>query len=461
MSTLAPGRASRDARRRTAAPKLVLATAFLGIFLLNLDAMAVNVALPAIGRAFGGGTAGLQWTVDAYTLMFAALLLSAGALSDRIGASRAFGVGVALFTLASAACGLAPGLGELVAARLVQGGAAAIMLPSSLALVRQSFPDADRRARAIALWTVGGAVAVAAGPVVGGALSGTLGWRAIFAVNLPVGVAALAVLARAERSPRRARPLDPYGQLTAVVALAALTFAVIEGGANGFGEPVVAACLGLFAAAAAAFVAIEARVAAPLVPPGLFRSRTVTLSVVIGFVVNAAFYGLVFVLSLFFQDVLRLSAMATGLMFLPMTAVIAGANLASARAAARFGPRVPIAVGQAVCALAMAGLLWADEGTGRPVIAMMLVPAGLGLGFAIPSLTAVLLNDIPAERAGMAAGVLNSFRQTGGALAVAVFGTLVAGRVDFVEGLRITLCVAAVLLAATAAAALLLPRARG
>ncbi|MET7334543.1 MFS transporter [Nonomuraea sp. NPDC005650] len=461
MTTPAPARAPQDARRRPATPKLILATTFMGIFLLNLDAMAMNVALPGIGRAFGAGTAGLQWIVDAYTLMFAALLLSAGALSDRIGASRAFGTGVAAFTLASAACALAPGLGELIAARLVQGSAAAIMLPSSLALVRQAFPDAAERARAIALWTVSGAVAIAAGPVVGGVLSSTLSWRAIFVVNLPVGIATLAVLTRAERSPRRATPLDPYGQLTAIVALAALTFGVIDGGEHGFGEPVVLGCLGLAAVAAAAFIMIEARTAAPMVPLDLFRSRTVKVSVVIGFVVNAAFYGLVFVLSLFFQDVLNLSVMAAGLTFLPMMAVIAVANLASARAAARFGPRVPIAVGQAVFALALFGLLWMDAGTGRAVIAAMLIPIGLGLGFAVPSLTAVLLNDIAAHRAGMAAGVLNSFRQTGGALAVAVCGALVADRGEFIVDLRVALCVAAVMLAATTAAALTLPRGRG
>ncbi|MFF0307823.1 MFS transporter [Streptosporangium sp. NPDC004379] len=461
MTSIAPARAPRGARRRTAAPKPILAAALMGTFMLNLDAMAMNVALPGIGRTLGGGTAGLQWIVDAYTLMSAALLLSAGTLSDRIGASRAFGAGVALFTVASAACGLAPGLGELIAARLLQGSAAAIMLPSSLALVRQAFPDAAERTRAIALWAVGGASAVAAGPVAGGVLSATLGWRAIFAVNLPVGVATLAVLARVERSPRGATSLDPYGQLTAIVALAALTFGMIDGGENGFDEPVVLGCLGLAAVAAAAFVVIEARAAAPMVPLGLFRSRAVTVPVVIGFVASAAFYGLVFVLSLFLQDVLNLSAMAAGLVFLPMMAVIAGANLVSARVAARFGPRVPIALGQAVFALALSGLLWMDEGTGVTVIAVMLVPAGFGMGLVVPSLTAVLLDGVAADRAGTAAGILNSFRQAGGALAVAVFGALVADRSGFVADLRVALCVAAVTLAATTAAALTLSRGRG
>ncbi|GGU14646.1 MFS transporter [Lentzea flava] len=434
MTTLAPP-------HQTAGPKPVLATAFLGIFLINLDSMAMNVALPRIGLEFGGSTAALQWIVDAYLVMFAALLLSAGALSDRVGASRAFGAGAAVFTFASVACGLAPGLGELIGARLLQGGAAAIMLPSSLALVRQAFPDAVARARAIALWTVGGALAIAAGPLAGGVLTGTLGWRAIFFVNLPVGVATLLVLARTPRSPRVARPLDPLGQVTAIVALVALTFGVIDGV-----QPVA---LGVAVVAAVAFVLVESRVAAPMMPLGLFRSRTVTLSVVIGFVVNAAFYGLVFVLSLYFHDRLGLSAMAAGLVFVPMTAVVAVANLVSARVAARFGPRLPIAAGQLICAAAMAALLWVDEGTALPVIAVLLVPIGFGLGCAVPSLTAVLMGHIAADRAGMAAGVLNSFRQTGGALAVAVFGAV---------GLRAGLGAAVVMLVAASAAAWLLPR---
>ncbi|KJK43814.1 MFS transporter [Lentzea aerocolonigenes] len=425
-------------RPAPASSKLVLATAFLGIFLLNLDSMAMNVALPAVGREFGGSTSALQWIVDAYTLMLAALLLSAGALSDRFGASRAFGAGAAVFTFASAVCGLAPGLGELIGARLLKGGAAAIMLPSSLALVRQAFPDAVQRARAIALWTVGGALAIAAGPVVGGVLAGTLGWRAIFFVNVPVGIVTLVVLARTPSSPRVARPVDLLGQVTAMVALVALTFGVIER------SPVA---LGLAVVAAVAFVVVELRVAAPMVPLGLFRSRAVSVSMVIGFVVNAAFYGLVFVLSLFFHDRLGLSPMAAGLLFLPMTAVIAVANLVSARLAARYGPRVPIVVGQVVCGLAMVSLLWAQTGA---VIAVLLVPVGFGLGLVVPSLTAVVMGEVAADRAGMTAGVLNSVRQTGGALAVAVFGA--------VGGLRVALVVAVVMLVVATAVSLLLPR---
>jgi DHA2 family methylenomycin A resistance protein-like MFS transporter len=439
---------------------LILTAALLGFFVIALDASAVNVALPGIGRALGGSTAGLQWIVDPYTLMFAALLLSAGALSDRLGANRVFVAGLAVFTAASAACGFAPALGPLIGARLVQGSAAAIMLPSSLALVRQAFPDAVRRGRAIALWTAGGAVSTAAGPVIGGVLTSSLGWRMIFFLNLPVGLITLAVLARVPGSPRRAARLDPLGQFTAMVALGALTFGVIQGGASGFGSPVAVASLLVALLAMVAFVAAEARAADPMVPLSLLRSRTAVICLATGFTINAAFYGVVFVLSLFFQQVLGQSAVVAGLMFLPMTALIAGANVSSARAATRFGYRMPVTVGQLVCALGLLALLGIgiDAETSRVQLAVLLIPLGIGLGFAIPSLTAAMLSAIPSERAGLAGGVLNAGRQTGGALAVAAFGALVSQRASFVSGLRLSLLLAAILLLVTASAALALPR---
>jgi DHA2 family methylenomycin A resistance protein-like MFS transporter len=197
-----------------------------------------------------------------------------------------------------------------------------------------------------------------------------------------------------------------------------------------------------------------------MVPLSLMRSRTVVICLAIGFTVNAAFYGIVFVLSLFFQQVLGQSPVAAGLMFLPMTALVAGANVSSAKAAVRFGARLPITVGQLVCALGLLTLLGVSfgAGTSRALLAVLLIPMGVGLGFAVPSLTAAMLGSLPANRAGLAGGVLNAARQTGGALAVAGFGALVSHRVSFVPGLRLSLLLAAVLLLATAGAALALPR---
>ena len=437
---------------------IVLVAALLGFFMLSLDSTAVNVALPGIERTLGGSTAGLQWVIDAYTLMFAALLISAGAISDRVGAKRLYGIGLAAFLASSAACGLAPTLGFLIAGRAVQGSAAAVMLPASLALVRQAYGDPVRRAKAIAVWAVGGTVAMAGGPVAGGALTSGLSWRAIFFLNLPAGLVAVALLARAPRSPLRATPLDPAGQVTAVVALAALTFGVIEGGETGFGRPAVLGCLLLAAAAMIAFVIAEGRAAHPMVPLGLFRSRVVSVCVAIGFAVNVAFYGVIFVLSLYFQRVLGQSAVIAGLEFLPMTALLPVANLTSARLGTRFGPHTPIKAGLLVSVAGLAALLAAGSRPEHAPLVAALVLAGTGLGVAVPSVIIVLLDAIPADQAGMAAGLLNSSRQVGGTLAVAVFGALIAHRASFLPGMRASLLIAAVTLAAAAAAAFTLPR---
>ena len=440
---------------------IVLLASLLGFFMLSLDSTAVNVALAGIERTLGGSTAGLQWVIDAYTLMFAALLISAGAISDRIGAKRLYAIGLAAFLASSAACGLAPTLGFLIGGRAVQGSAAAVMLPASLALVRQAYGDPARRAKAIAVWAVGGTVAMAGGPVAGGALTSGLSWRAIFFLNLPAGVVAAVLLVRAPRSPLRAAPLDPAGQVTAVAALAALTFGVIEGGESGFGRPAVLGCLVLAAVAMAAFVVAETRAAHPMVPLALFRSRAVSVCVGIGFAVNVAFYGMIFVLSLYYQRVLGQSAVLAGLEFLPMTALLPVANLASARLGTRFGPALAIKAGLVVSVLGllgMLGLLAPGTGPNRVLLAAALVPAGTGLGFAVPSVIVVLLEAIPADQAGMAAGLLNSSRQVGGTLAVAVFGALIAHRTSFLPGMRASVLIAVVVLAVAAAAAVTLPR---
>src|SRR3954454_9565682 len=204
-------------------PSLALTAAVLGFFIVTFDAVVVNVALPSIRRDFGSGITGLQWVVEGYTLMFAALLLWSGALTDRAGARRVFGAGLGLFAVASAACGLAPSLAILVVARFVQGSAAAVMMPASMALIGQAYPEHRQRGRAVAMWAMGGAVASSSGPVLGGVLT-LVSWRLIFFVNLPVAAAALLLLRRVAPSPRRAASFDWFGQASAVTAMAALTY---------------------------------------------------------------------------------------------------------------------------------------------------------------------------------------------------------------------------------------------
>ncbi|MFF9164420.1 MFS transporter [Streptomyces longwoodensis] len=429
-----PGRSS---------PALALTAGLLGFTLVCLDASVVNVALPAIGSSLGGGMSGLQWVVDAYTLAFAALMLSTGAFSDRAGASRAYALGTAVFTLASAACGLAPGLPSLIGARVVQGVAAAVVLPASLALVRQAYPDPARRARAVAAWAAGGSAAVALGPVAGGVLTSAWDWRAIFFVNLPVGAAILLLLLRAPRSERRPAPLDLPGQVTAVVALTALTFAVIERGATG------AVALAVAVVAGVVFFRVEARGPHPVVPLGLFRDRTVAVAVATGAAVSVAFYSVVFVFSLYFQQVRGLGPLAAGLAFLPMTGLIAVTNVVAGKLAGRFGPRLPMVVGQWVAVAGLLLLLSVGADTPAPLVAVELVPLALGCALTVPPLTVAMMDAVPAERAGLAAGVLNAARQVAGGLGIAVFGTLVAD--GFATGMRLSIALAAVLLAVTGA----------
>ncbi|MFD8232826.1 MFS transporter [Streptomyces sp. NPDC059696] len=433
----------------------------LGFTVITIDVSAVNIALPSIRGSLDSGMSGLQWVVDAYTLMFAALMLSAGALADRTGARRAYAWGITLFTLASLACALAPGIGVLVAARVAQGAAAAIVMPASLALIRQAYEDARERARAIALWTVGGSVAMAAGPVLGGLLTDTAGWRAVFLLNLPVGAVVLGLLLRVPRSPRRPAALDVGGQISAVLALAGLAFAVIEGGHRGWTSGPVLGAAVLALVSGWAFRVLEARHRRPMVPPAMLRDRRVAVALAVGFAVNAAFYGGIFLLGLYYQQLRGMSAVAAGLMFVPMSVVVTATNLVSPRLAERVGRRPVIVIGQVVFAGAMLVMLPLAVHTPLWLVLVLLLPLSVGGALAVPALTALLMDVVPQERAGTASGLLNSLRQTGGALAVALFGTLLSGPdgTFSLPGMRIgLLTVAALLLATTALARLLLPR---
>ena len=428
----------------------------LGFFVVALDAQIVNVALPDIGDGLGGGLSGLQWVVTGYTLTFSSLLLFAGTLSDRVGARHAFALGMGVFVVASAVCGFAPSLGVLVAARIAQGVGTALITPTSLALIREAYEDAKQRAKAVAYWALGGSVAAAAGPILGGILS-QLDWRLIFFINLPVGILAIALLVRVAESPRRPHPFDVVGQVAALVALVGFTYAVIEGGGQGYGEPQIVAALAVAIMGAAVFLVAQKRGRNPMVPLDLFRARPVAISLAAAFVTMAGFYGVVFVQSLYFQDVRSASPLETGLLFLPMTALVAILNPVAARTAIRFGPRVPIIGGQVLMVLGLAGLALAPVDLPLWAVALLMVPVGVGGSFTVPPLTSLLLDAVPAPRAGTASGVLNTARQVGGSMGVAASGAVIAHMAGFMPGLRFSLAALAVLVNATAALSLLLP----
>jgi DHA2 family methylenomycin A resistance protein-like MFS transporter len=441
-----PGVAPAPAR-----PALIAAV--LGFFVITLDAVVVNVALPSIRTDLGGSVAGLQWVIDAYTVLFAALLLTAGSLTDRIGARRTFGAGLAGFVLASVACGLSPTLAALVAARFVQGAAAAVMTPSSMALIRQAFPEPVTRGRALAGWAMGGAVASSSGPVLGGVLD-AIDWRWIFFVNVPVGALALLLLTHVPRSARRPAPVDAMGQVTGALAMGGLTYGAIEAGVAGLTAPRVLGAFALAVAALALFVVTERRVAHPMTPPGLFRSRTVVIIVATGFAFMVCYFGSPFVFSLWFQQVRGLSALATGVAFLPMMLIGAALTPFSARLAERAGHKVLIVAGLLSMTVGLVVLSLVPASTPLWALSALMMLIGLGGPLVSPPATTVLLDAVAAKDTGTASGVFNTSRQVGGALAIAVFGALLADPATFQQGVRTSLLLAAAVAATTAIAAL-------
>jgi MFS transporter, DHA2 family, methylenomycin A resistance protein len=434
---------------------MALAAAVLGFFVITLDAVVVNVALPSIRSNFGGGITGLQWVVDGYTLMFAALLLWAGALSDRIGARRAFGLGLGVFIVASAACGMAPGLAALTVGRFVQGAAAAVMMPSSMALLGQAYRDPAKRARAIAVWAMGGAIAASAGPVLGGLLT-MVSWRLIFFINIPVGAAAILLIARIAPSPRRPAPFNWLGQVTAVTAMASLTFGAIEAGAAGITARPVVVAFAAAVAAVAAFIATEVRGTHPMIPLQLFRSRNFSVTLAGGFAFVAGYFGLAFVMSLYLQQVRHVSPLATGITFAPMMVLGAALTPFSARLAERISARTLVVSGLLLMAAGLAGLSAAATTAPTWALSLIMVLVGLSGPLIMPPVTAVMLNSVPDRQAGVASGVFNTSRQLGGALAVAIFGALLAQPGQFTSGMRVSLLMAAgVALAAAGTSCLL------
>ncbi len=430
-----------------------------GWFLVIVDATIVTIALNPLHQEFGSSIAGLQWVVDGYTVAFAAFLLCFGWLGDRWGGKRLYQSGLLAFVAASACCGLAPGLVALVAARVVQGVAAAALVPSSLSLLRDSYPDPARLARAVGVWATVGGVAGGLGPLLGGVLVGALGWRSLFLVNVPLGLAGALLVRRLVAGGSRAQRTDRFdwaGQTTAVVALVGITIAAVSGRSGG---PSVLAAGVVGLAAAVAFVLIERHTAHPMIPRAMLADRALVTPVGIGSLMNFGFYGQLFVITLYLQQVRHLSPLLTGIALLPQTGVIAVSSWAGGRLTGRIGPRRPMAIGMGVGAV---GFLTLTAATAAIPYAWLMVPmaaAGFGIAFTMPAATTAVIDAAPADRAGIASGLLNTGRQVGGALGIAVLGTLYAAA-TFPTGFRLAMAVAGAAYLGGLALAVSLPRAR-
>jgi DHA2 family methylenomycin A resistance protein-like MFS transporter len=409
---------------RERSKRLGLVAICLGFLMITLDATIVNVALGPIVADVGGSLGTAQWIVNGYTLAFAALLLSAGALGDRLGARAGFLVGLALFAAGSGACAASTSLGLLIAARVVQGAGAAWLMPNSLALITHGYPDAAERRHALAFWGAASGIGLASGPVLGGLLTAAIGWRAIFLVNVPIALAAGALLASNVAETRRhPHALDRSGQLLGVAALTLLVAWCIVAGQRGWGSVAAVALLVAGTIAAATFVAVERAVEHPMVDPELFTHRAFAAAIGIGVVFNFGLYGAIFCLATGLREGHGLSALDDGLALLPLTLVTGSMAYLSERLVTRLGEWRVIAGG--LGAGALGALLIALNRADGPLAALIVASVPLGFtALAMPAMTAVAVGHAPAHRVGLASGVFNASRQTGGAFGVALLGSL-------------------------------------
>jgi MFS transporter, DHA2 family, methylenomycin A resistance protein len=439
-----------ERRALTLRPALVLAAAMMGVMLVSLDVSVVNVTLEALQRSFDAGIGGLQWVLNVYTLAYATFLLSAGALSDRIGSRPAFLIGFVMFTLSSLACGMAPSFSVLLVARTAQGIGAALLVPSAMALLQHAFPDTQQRDRAVGLWAGAGSLAIAGGPVLGVALIAHVGWCSIFLLNLPIGLLGTWLTVRyAPRSERtEKRGVDLGGQIVAAIALTCLTGAVTRAGTLGWSDPWILGGLMAGGILFVVFLGIEARSGHPMMPLELFSDPAFFTAIFVGTVGNFVFYGLVFVFSLFFQTVQGKSAFATGLSFVPMTALIMFINILAGRLIGRFGMRPVMLTGLLVATGGYLAMLSIGADTAYAAIAPTFIVAGVGIALTV--IMTAALSGVPRERTGIGAGVLNSARQVGGAFGVALFGSIIglAGPNGFVFGMHISIALTGAALAA-------------
>jgi EmrB/QacA subfamily drug resistance transporter len=397
-----------------------------------VDSTILNVALPTLQRDLHASIAGLQWVSDAYLLVVASLLMLTGSAADRLGRKRLFLAGLAGFSAGSLLCSLAPDTGSLIALRMLQGLGGSMLTPVSLSIVRNTFHDPKERAQALGIWSGIFGVAAACGPVAGGLLVGSAGWRSIFWVNVPIGAVMIAATLRyvPESKAPRPRRVDDPGQLLMVVFLGALTYAVIQGPVSGWGAAPITALFAVAAVSLAVFVAVERRRPEPLLELRFFRSPPFTGAAVIAVLAFVVLGGFLFAITLYLQQARGDSPLRAGESLLPAMLVMAAAAPAAGHVTGRYGPRVPLAASGLLIAAGMAMLLGLRPGTSFTWIAAALAVTGAGLGLVNPPITNAGVSGMPPAQAGVAAAVISATRQLGSVLGVAVMGDLVTAGVS-------------------------------
>jgi DHA2 family methylenomycin A resistance protein-like MFS transporter len=431
----------------------VVVLALIAAFMVFVDGTIVNLTLDQLAIHLHASRSELEWAINAYTLSFAAVMLGAGAITDTLGAKGAFVAGLLVFTASSAVCAFAGSMPVLNLSRLIQGAGAALLLPSALVLATASATDERARHRLIGWWAAAGGVGMAAGPLLGGALVTLADWRAVFAVNVVVGIpAAIWSIRSVPAVPRRSRRLDITGMGTATALIGGLVFALIEAPIHGWFSPTVTTAAALALAGLAGFVWTERSIQAPLLPTGAYSNRGFTGSAIQGALFNFAFYGLLFAMSLMLQQGRGLSALNSGLLFLPLTGLISPGTICAAPLAQRLGRPAVLGIGQTILAVSLLGVAWASTANELWPLIVALAPAGFSSGLLVPTMTSQSIAAVEPALHGAASAVFNTSRQVGAAIGIATFGPLLGATHSLRNGFITCLVVGA---AATAIALLL------
>ncbi|MBD0735432.1 MFS transporter [Streptomyces sp. CBMA29] len=430
---------------------LILGICCMSLLIVSLDNTILNVALPSMKRDFHASVSGLQWTIDAYLVVIASLLLLSGSTADRLGRKKIFRIGLVFFTLGSLLCSLAPGLGWLIAFRMIQAVGGSMLNPVAMSIITNTFTDARERARAIGVWGGVVGISMAAGPIVGGALVETVGWRSIFWINLPVGVLALILTSRYIPESRAPRPrrVDPVGQVLVIALLGSLTYGIIEGSGAGWTSPLIVGCFVVTVLALLGLTRYEKRRTDPLIDVRFFRSAPfsgATLIAVSGF---AALGGFLFLNTLYLQDDRGLSALDAGLYMLPMAVMCLVFAPLSGRLVASRGPRLPLVL--AGLTMTASGVIFAvlDAESSNALLFTSYVLFGIGFGLVNAPITNTAVSGMPRAQAGVAAAVASTSRQIGQSLGVAVIGAALAAGMQTTAWWIISGCGASVLLIGT------------
>ncbi|MCC5609384.1 MFS transporter [Nostoc sp. CHAB 5834] len=405
---------------------VTLAAMCFALFMANLDDTVINVALPKIQISLNSGVSGLQWILNAYSLSATSLVLPSGTLGDIYGRKRVFLTGLVIFTIASLICGLAPNLSILITGRTLQGFGAAALVTGSLSIIADTFPEPKERAKALGIWAAVSGLALVAGPVIGGLLVDTLGWQSVFFLNLPLGAIAFWVtlhVVSESKNPNKQR-LDVPGLLLSVIFLASLTYTFTQGNTGLWRSPLIVLLLMVAGLSFLAFLFIESRSSHPMLPLSLFQNSTFTVVNIVEVLVFFTVVSLLFIFSLFFQQVQGYSATAAGLRFLPMNGAFVIASIFSGWFAARLGWRFAIATGLILASIGTFSLIRISANTGYGVILWSLIFSGFGSGLTLAPLAAVGMSSAPSTKVGIASAVINASNRFGNMLGVAIQGTI-------------------------------------